>query len=147
MNQLTKLVSVLCLLAVSGCSKTESINIVELGEVNNCDSAQQSCLYSSNGLNASLQLGDGSGVGELKPFDVQFLINSDPEEVKLSFIMPDMDMGPNLYRMKKVGEQWTARPMLPICSASRLDWTAEVQWKIGNNQFKLAFPFHTDGMK
>ncbi len=141
------LIIALVLLFQSGCSQKGGDGVIDLGGRDDCDSAKQLCRFFGNGVIAELKLGDGKGVGELKPFDAVFKLNQNPTEVEISFIMKDMDMGPNRYRMTAKDDQWGARPILPICSNSRIDWIAELEWLDDGQRYRLRFPFHTNGSK
>lgn len=63
----------------------------------------------------------------LKPF-VIILSHPRLKKVSLSFQMMGMDMGYNRYELARASDgAWTARIILPVCTASRADWIAEIQ--------------------
>ncbi len=129
---------------IVSCGSKESAT-TSLGLVSECDSAISRCEFDNGLVKASLQLGDGSGIGELKGFAVDASINPNPDEVIISFMMKDMDMGPNRYRLKQSHNRWEGKAILPMCALGRLDWIAQLEWRSANKKYQIEFPFHSEG--
>jgi len=83
-------------------------------------------------------------VSPLKPFSV-ILDGNDIEAATLSFSMRDMDMGVNRFIMNNTKDSsWETQAMLPVCTASRNDWIAELIVKRTNQAtVQLVYPFVT----
>jgi len=67
-------------------------------------------------------------------------------DVVVRFDMSGMDMGENRYPLKaegKTGENrvWSTEAMLPVCTADRVDWFAEVTVRHAAGITRFAFPF------
>lgn len=63
----------------------------------------------------------------MKPFVIT-LSHPTLQKVSASFQMAGMDMGFNRYDLKRGPDgNWTARIVLPVCTASRADWDVELQ--------------------
>jgi hypothetical protein len=67
--------------------------------------------------------------------------------VVVRFDMTGMDMGENRYPLKAEGEAeggtgiWSTEAMLPVCTADRVDWFAEVTVRHAAGVTRFAFPF------
>lgn len=63
----------------------------------------------------------------------------DAREVHASFVMADMQMGLNRYRLLADGAgQWKAEIILPVCTEARTDWvmTLDVDGRLYQLQFR-----------
>jgi hypothetical protein len=83
--------------------------------------------------------------GEVKPLQ-RFRISIHSAKIasaSVSFTMVDMDMGVNLFVFSRSGEeQWIAEVVLPVCSARRTDWLAEISIKnVEGHVAKILYPF------
>lgn len=90
-----------------------------------CINPVAGCTFIHHGMPARISF---SSVPEtLKPFQLT-LSHPEVKKVSVSFQMAGMDMGFNRYDLKQSQTgNWTARIMLPVCTASRADWIAELQ--------------------
>jgi hypothetical protein len=57
--------------------------------------------------------------------------------------MKGMDMGMNRYRLIAGEGNWSGTATLPVCSASRMDWIALVEFSSGGKKYRAKFPFQT----
>lgn len=70
-------------------------------------------------------------------------------QVNVQYLMQGMDMGLNLYPLVRQAAApagtgasvWQAKGMLPVCSASRLDWVAVVTVESTSGRYQARFPF------
>jgi len=73
----------------------------------------------------------------MKPFVIT-LSHPALQQASASFQMIGMDMGFNRYDLKRGPDgNWTARIVLPVCTASRADWVAEL--KLDGQFYSLSF--------
>ena len=141
----TIIITVLMLLQLFlvGCSK--SIEFTELGLASDCDVAKNTCKVSHDRTDISMAL--GKDVIPLKPFDAVVTIDGikvEPGSVIADFQMQGMDMGVNRYRMVGDSGMWSGKITLPVCTASRMDWTAIVEFTSSDGQrFRARFLFET----
>ena len=62
--------------------------------------------------------------------------------VVVRFDMTGMEMGENRYPLEAEGEgSWSTEAMLPVCTADRVDWFAEVTVHHAAGTTRFAFPF------
>ncbi len=112
-----------------------------------CDAAQTACTAEGEGLRLHLQL--GPGVRALKPFRSLLAIEGvAPEkvlDVEIEFVMRDMDMGVNRYRLLWEEGRWVAEAVLPVCLAGRSDWVAELRLLTEDGAMRADFPFQVPG--
>lgn len=128
---------------LGACSDEQKVKVLDLGTVEGCDVARQSCSATRDGMIVDLTL--GPEVIPLEPFTVRLQLDGDmltqDESVTVDFQMEGMDMGLNRYRMRQEGEHWLATATLPVCTASRMDWYAEVEFAARGERYTLRFPF------
>ena len=135
----------LLLLPLFGCGQSDEAPVfVDLGTVSDCDVSRQSCTVTENALSLSLAL--GPDVVPLKPFAVRFQSDGasaiDKDSVVVDFQMQGMDMGVNRYRLKQDDDSyWRATATLPVCTVSRMEWMAVVEFAQGGEHYRLRFPF------
>ena len=133
----------LMVLLLGACGNEQKAKVVDLGSVAGCDVARQSCSATRDGMIVDLTL--GPEVKPLEPFTVQLQLEGEPitpdESVTVDFQMEGMDMGLNRYRMRHEGPRWLATATLPVCTASRMDWYAEVEFAARGERYTLRFPF------
>ncbi len=82
--------------------------------------------------------------GALKPFTFRVEtkgFTAPVEAVRVSFVMPEMDMGRNDYRLQKEPEGFTGRAVLPLCATGRHDWLAVVTLDAGTRRYEARFAF------
>lgn len=137
-----KMISVLLLLALVSCDSTESETWLQVAVVD-CDVALTTCHAVIDGRKVSLTL--EPGLVPLKPFSVNAQIAGTPgvEQVVIDFQMVGMDMGPNRYRLLSGQNGWQGTATLPICGVSRMDWFATLEFRHGEKNYRLRFPFTT----
>ncbi len=120
-------------------------DVVNLGVATSCDAAISPCDVKLD--NYRLKLLFTPAVKPLQPFVVELQLsgkNIEPKNVIMDFIMVGMDMGMNRYRLNKSDDTWKGRAILPVCTASRTDWVANVEFMDKGKKYVVAFPFHTD---
>lgn len=137
----------LCFVLYACAQNDEEPVLVDLGTVSDCDVTRQSCTVTENEMSLTLAL--GPNVKALKPFPVQFGIeggsSSDIENVVVDFQMEGMDMGINRYRLLQDDDrQWRGTATLPVCTVSRMEWYAELEFMRGDKRYRLRFPFAVD---
>lgn len=140
---MNRLLSICLTLVLSACSQDEPAS-EKLDPVGGCDAAMTSCEIEHAGNRISLSL--GPGVKPLVPFPVNLSIDapSDVEAVVISFQMKGMEMGLNRYRLTKKEGRWQGIATLPVCTTSRMDWVAELEYVVaGERQAPLNFSFTT----
>jgi hypothetical protein len=130
----------LLLLAIVGCGPNEQGEVVQ-AEAVGCDAALTRCQVEVDGKGVSLSL--QPGLRPLKPFAISATIEDSGEIglVLLDFQMIGMDMGPNRYRLLLQEGQWQGSATLPVCTASRSDWLAIMEFKRGSRHYRVRFPF------
>lgn len=141
---MNRLLSICFTLALSACSQDEATSPVKKEMAAECDAAMTSCDLERDGISFTLSL--GPDVKPLIPFPVNLSIDtpSELEKVVISFQMEGMEMGLNRYRLTKKEGLWQGVATLPICTTSRMDWVAELEYVVvGQPQSKLNFHFTT----
>lgn len=134
-------VILLFILSLSGCGAEESA-VVELGSSVDCDAAERPCTIVQEGLEVTLSL--GPEVQALKPFPLLLDINGrdvTAGSVVADFQMQGMDMGKNRYKLQHSAGQWQGSITLPVCTASRMDWDAQIEFASGGVRYRARFPF------
>lgn len=129
-------------LLLPGCHETTGV--IELGQATGCDTSQATCMVEHENTTVSLTL--GPEVVPLKPFNSTVSIqgvNVAPNSVIVDFQMKGMDMGVNRYRLIEDGVKWEGKVTLPVCTASRMDWIALVEFNSNGKTYRAGFPFHT----
>jgi hypothetical protein len=129
-----------------GCSGEEGKPRQLLGTASDCDAAVESCQIAGAGISVTLAL--GPDVKPLATFPMQLMIKAGevvPQGVVVDFQMQGMDMGINRYRLQPSPTAgWAGTATLPICTASRMDWLAVVEFSLGEQSYQAVFPFHTE---
>jgi len=129
-----------------GCSGEADKTRQLLGTVSDCDAALESCRISAGGVNVSLAL--GPDVKPLVAFPMRLVIEGGdvaPQSVVADFQMQGMDMGMNRYRLLLSPQSdWRGTATLPVCTASRMDWLAVVEFTLDEQPYQAIFPFHTE---
>lgn len=117
----------------------------QLSEVTGCDVADSACT-ADFGEGHVLTLRLGPPVRPLTPFMVQADITGmEARGVTVDFKMVGMDMGSNRYRLTPKEGVWHGQTILPICTASRSDWTADVEVETPEGIVKARFGFVSEG--
>lgn len=130
-----------CILLLAGCGQNEEENSQREAQAAGCDAAQTQCQIAIDGLKASLALQPGLVV--LKPFEISARIEGarNVEQVVIDFQMVGMDMGFNRYRLLTEGDMWKGSATLPVCTTSRNDWLAVLEFNYQGRDYRLHFPF------
>jgi len=122
-------------------------DVVTLQIETNCDSAQRACRARGDDLELELRL--GPPVRPMETFDIQLRrlhgrLDTDAQ-VTVEFQMRDMEMGLNRYRLAAdagdAGGVWRGQAVLPICSAGRSDWFAQVEISASGQHWRAELPF------
>lgn len=58
-------------------------------------------------------------------------------QASVSFTMPGMNMGHNVYRLTREGDEWRAQVTLPACLSGRRDWVMLLE--VGEHRYELPF--------
>ena len=121
-------------------TKTNSNSIVKTLNVSSCDPTKNTCEIEYNKTIFILEFkGTASG---LVPFEVLVKSNNtQPDSIELSFDMQGMDMGYNVYNLKKNRAGWSAVVILPVCSLGRSDWLMRVKLLFENESYVTEFKF------
>ena len=105
-----------------------------------CDPAVSACIVKSKPADYQLKF-DGKP-SALKPFAVILQsYGEQPESVEIEFSMDSMDMGFNIYQMKKQETLWVSDVLLPVCSLGRNDWKLLVKMTYKGNRHLGEFSF------
>jgi len=146
MKRLWSLPVLFILLSLLGCDNEVEQTRKELGTASGCDAAIESCQIVSGPISISLAL--GPDVKPLVSFPIELTIEGGggyPQAVVADFQMQGMDMGMNRYRMQSSTQTvWRGKATLPICTASRMDWLAVIEFTLNGQPYRAVFPFHTE---
>jgi len=116
----------------------------------NCDSAQRACRIFGTELEFELRL--GPPVRAMESFEISLRrlrgrLDTDAQ-VTVEFQMRDMEMGLNRYRLaadagdvSDAGGVWRGQAVLPVCSAGRSDWIAQVEISTSGQHWRAELPF------
>jgi len=133
-------------LSLLGCSDKGEHPRKLLGTAADCDAAIESCRIDAGAIHVTLTL--GPNVKPLVSFPVQLQIEGGKvtdQSVIADFQMQGMDMGMNRYRLQAMGgAAWHGKATLPVCTASRMDWQAIVEFSLDGEPYRVVFPFHTE---
>ncbi len=119
-------------------------NVVTLQVEADCDSAQRACRARGDELELELRL--GPPVRTMESFEISLRrlrgsLGTDAQ-VTVQFQMRDMEMGLNRYRLVMDAEGiWRGQAMLPVCSAGRSDWIAQVDISATGQRWRADLPF------
>lgn len=119
-------------------------NVVALQVEADCDSAQRACRARGDGQELELRL--GPPVQPMQSFEITLRslhgrLDADAR-VEVQFQMRAMDMGINRYRLAVDAEGiWRGQAMLPMCSAGRSDWIAQVEISASGQRWRAELPF------
>lgn len=133
------------LLLLVACSGEKGDERRHLGSAADCDAALSSCRVSDGAISVELTM--GPVVKPLQPFPFTLLIEGGEvaaQSVVADFQMQGMEMGTNRYRLQPQQGSWQATVTLPVCSASRMDWLAVVEFTLDGKSLQAIFPFHTE---
>lgn len=133
-------------LLMSACNGEDRETRRHLGVAEGCDAAVTTCFVRDRSLTISLKM--GPGVTPLQPFPLTLAIAGQKnavENVLVDFQMKGMDMGSNRYRLQPQQGVWQGRVTLPMCTASRMDWRAIIEFMLDGEPVQVVFPFHTEG--
>ena len=137
----TLLLCALCLLAACDQAPGTAASAVSLTLALPCD-IHSGCTARNNELVMNVRF--GTIPRALQPFPMQVSIESDKtvESVTVGFSMRGMDMGHNRYRLvAAASHDWKGNVTLPICSAGRSDWLADIEVMVAGKRYRLALPF------
>ena len=110
----------------------------------NCDSAQRACRIFGTELELELRLGPPVRTMESFVISLSRLRGSlgSDAQATVQFQMRDMEMGINRYRLVMDAEGiWRGQAMLPVCSAGRSDWIAQVEISATGQRWRAELPF------
>ncbi len=133
-------------LLISACDGEDRETRRHLGVSEGCDAAVTTCFVRDGSLTISLKM--GPGVTPLQPFPLTLAIAGQKnavENVFVDFQMQGMDMVSNRYRLQPQQGVWQGRVTLPMCTASRMDWRAIIEFMLDGEPVQVVFPFHTEG--
>lgn len=134
-----------CLLGfVAACNHPSEEKSRHLGISEDCDAAVSTCYVTDGAIRVSLVM--GPTVKPLQPFPILFAVDTGEhvvENVVVDFQMQGMDMGVNRYRLIRQGEGWTGSVILPVCTTSRVDWHAIVEFSLDGQPALAVFSFHS----
>lgn len=134
------------LVSLFGCNDEVEQTRKVLGTASGCDAAIESCQIVNGPINVSLTL--GPDVKPLVAFPVQLQIDGGeviPHSVIADFQMQGMDMGMNRYRLQSLTQgKWNGKATLPVCTTSRMDWLAVIEFSLDGQPYSAIFPFHTE---
>jgi hypothetical protein len=89
-----------------------------------CADPVAGCAFMHNGTPAQLHFSAQPEV--LRPFSIT-LVHPSVQKASASFQMASMNMGFNRYDFRAQGKgEWIANVTLPVCTAGRVDWIAEL---------------------
>ncbi len=115
-----------------------------------CDSAQRACRIFATDLELELRLGPPVRAMESFKISLRHLrgrLGTDAQ-VTVEFQMRDMEMGLNRYRLAAdvgdAGGVWRGQAVLPVCSAGRSDWVAQVEISADGRRWTAVLPFIVD---
>lgn len=141
-----RLVLVSCLsLFILACSSEKGEERRLLGTAEDCDAAITTCRVSSGDIMVSLSM--GKDVRPLQPFLLNLDIEGgevEAQSVVADFQMQGMEMGANRYRLIEQPDGWQAMVTLPLCTASRMDWLATIEFVLNGKPSQAVFLFHTE---
>ena len=132
-------------LLLVACSGESDAPRRQLGVAKSCDAASTSCRVSDGETTVSLSM--GPDVEPLKPFSLSLTIEKGDviaQDVVADFQMQGMDMGSNRYRLQAQPQGWQGTVTLPVCTASRMDWVAVVEFTLDGENLQAVFPFQTE---
>lgn len=137
--------AIILTLVITACGdQTSAEERRRLGVAKECDAAVTSCTINDGDLLVSLTM--GPGVIPLQPFPVTLAIigkTAVVDSVVVDFQMQGMAMGTNRYRLQQEENRWQGTVILPVCTASRTDWQAIVEFTLDGEPVMVAFPFQT----
>lgn len=104
-----------------------------------CMPDKEDCLVTINNQEIKISI-----VGDIKPLQAFFINLNDSSDSLVSasviFQMSSMDMGINQFLFKKIGKNtWQSKVVIPICTAGRNNWIAELLLDIGGIRKKYFF--------
>lgn len=103
-----------------------------------CADPVAGCSFVHNGAPAHLRF--SMPPEALRPF-VLSLSSPNLQKASVSFQMSGMNMGFNLYELRPASKgRWAANITLPVCTVSRVDWTAELN--LDGQLYVLTFSTH-----
>ncbi len=135
---------ILTLVIIACGNQTSEEERRRLGVAEECDAAVTICTINDGELMVSFSV--GPGVIPLQPFPVTLTITGKTavvDSVVVDFQMQGMAMGTNLYRLQQEENLWQGTVILPVCTASRTDWQAIVEFTLDGEPVMVAFPFQT----
>ena len=140
---------VLLILFFTGYKAAQYFQIKKGPNYKQTDVVPKSCRFTSDPcqvkINDSIVVITVKGdVTPLKPFSLH-LQGEKIEAAEVNFSMRDMDMGVNRFVLHEVkNAAWEAQVMLPVCTARRDDWIADIVIKLnGKAPVVLQYPFST----
>lgn len=146
MTRYFRLLTLVLPLLLLACSNDNEPARKLLGTASGCDAATNACEISAGEIRLSLAL--GPNVKPLVDFPVRLMIQGGEvaeQSVIVDFQMKGMDMGMNRYRLQSSSPSvWQGHATLPVCTASRMDWLAIVEFSLSGRPYQAVFPFHTE---
>jgi len=130
-------------LFAAGCDNrpAQSLPVSDLQLAARCQ-PEHGCSATADGLNVLVRF--DAPARALKPFPVSLKTDSDKpvERVMVTFLMRDMDMGLNRYRLERDAQGgWRGKVTLPVCVSGRSDWVAAFEMTTAQRQYRLQLPF------
>lgn len=143
---LRKIGTIFLVVLLTACNNPGDEESRLLGIAHDCDAALTRCHVSDGAIAVSLAM--GPDVKPLQPFSLLLVIDAEgpaAENVVVDFQMQEMDMGINRYRLQRQEDgRWAGNVILPVCTVSRTDWYAVVEFSVDGKPLQAVFPFHTE---
>lgn len=131
------------MLMLYGCDNQDKL-IVDLGRSVDCDAAVSTCSVKKEGFVVKLSL--GPDVHALNSFPLILDIEGEESDIAVDGVIADfqmqgMDMGINRYKLQSAEGKWQGSITLPVCTTSRMDWYAQIEFMVEGVQYRARFPF------
>ncbi|HEB98577.1 MAG TPA: hypothetical protein ENJ05_03635 [Thiotrichales bacterium] len=109
-----------------------------------CNAAASPCRLTGEGMEIRFRMPGGAPA--MRPFPVVVEVSgpaaAELGKLEAEFVMPDMDMGQNRYRLVKQDDgRWVAQVILPACSMGRHDWLARLVLEGAGRRWLAEIPF------
>ena len=105
-----------------------------------CDPSRALCLATAEDF--ELRFGLGPDLRPLRMFSRRVeLVGPEVDGILVDFLMRDMDMGINRFRLTAVGPgRWTGEGIIPVCWVGRRDWIARLTIETDAGHYRADFP-------
>ncbi len=105
-----------------------------------CDPGRDICLATAEDF--ELRFGLGPDLRPLRVFPIRVeLAGRQVDGILVDFLMRDMDMGINRFRLKALGPgRWAGEGVIPVCWVGRRDWIARLTIETAAGHYQADFP-------